>query len=228
VRVEDSKVVGMEALLRWHNDTYGELAPGQFIQWLEKDECFFELGNWILRQALTDGLEIVKDQPDFVVNVNVSYTQFEQNDFRDSLMEILQETGFPPENLYIELTERCEVTDLLSLCDILDFFRSSGIKIALDDFGTGSASLNLLRKLPINCLKIDRTFISNIRTSQTDEVIVEMIIDSANRLGMSVCLEGVENAEIRDYVKKFKVTNHQGYYYSRPVQIEKFKELLTA
>lgn len=228
VRVEDGQVIGMEALLRWHHDAYGDLAPGQFIQWLEKDECFFELGNWILRQALTDGLEIVKKQPDFVVNVNVSYTQFEQNDFRDSLMEILQETGFPPENLYIELTERCEVTDLLSLRDVLDFFRGNGIKIALDDFGTGSASLNLLRKLPINCLKIDRSFISNIRTNQTDEVIVEMIIESANRLGMSVCLEGVENAEIRDYVKKYKVTNHQGYYYSRPVRIEKFKELLTA
>jgi EAL domain-containing protein (putative c-di-GMP-specific phosphodiesterase class I) len=141
-------------------------------------------------------------------------------------MEILQETNFPAQNLCIELTERHQAADLEQLREILEFLCSCGIRIALDDFGTGSASLNLLRTLPINCLKIDRTFVSKIQTDETDEVIVEMIIDSANKLGMGVCLEGIENEEVKDYVSKYDVTSHQGYYYSRPVRIEKFKELL--
>jgi diguanylate cyclase (GGDEF)-like protein len=226
VRAKDGEIVGMEALLRWNKEPYGEVPPGGFIEWLEQEDCFFELGNWIFRQALLDAKEILKDKPDFVVNVNVSYTQLDRSDFRDALMGILEETGFPPQNLYIELTERCRTMDMDRLIEILDFFTSCGIKIALDDFGTGTASMNLLRKLPIDCLKIDRAFISNIQTNLSDEVIVELIIDSANKLGMSVCLEGVENKEICDYVKKYNAKNHQGYYYSRPVRIEKFQELL--
>jgi EAL domain-containing protein (putative c-di-GMP-specific phosphodiesterase class I) len=88
--------------------------------------------------------------------------------------------------------------------------------------------MNLLRELPISCVKIDRAFVSNIQTNHTDEIIVEMVIDSANKLGMSVCMEGVENKELRDYLLKYNVSTHQGYYYSRPVRIEKFMELLDA
>jgi EAL domain-containing protein (putative c-di-GMP-specific phosphodiesterase class I) len=226
VRAEDGKVIGMEALLRWKREPYGNLAPGQFIQWLENDDCFFELGNWILRQAMTDGLEIIKDHPDFLVNVNVSYTQLDRSDFQTSLMQIIRETGFPPQNLYLELTERCRTADVDQLREVLDFFVSYGIKIALDDFGTGTASINLLRLLPISCLKIDRTFLTNIQTNKTDEIIVELVIDSANKLGMSVCLEGVENQQLRDYVQKYNVTNHQGYYYSKPIKIHAFREFL--
>jgi diguanylate cyclase (GGDEF)-like protein/PAS domain S-box-containing protein len=228
VRAQDGRIVGMEALLRWKQEPYGELLPGAFIQWLERDDCIFELGNWILRQSMIDGLEILKQRPDFVVNVNVSYTQLDRSEFRDSLMEILRETGFPPQNLYIELTERCQTMDLEQLRENLNFFCSCGIRIALDDFGTGTASMNLLRELPISCVKIDRAFVSNIQTNHTDEIIVEMVIDSANKLGMSVCMEGVENKELRDYLLKYNVSTHQGYYYSRPVRIEKFMELLDA
>jgi EAL domain-containing protein (putative c-di-GMP-specific phosphodiesterase class I) len=215
----------MEALLRWHQEPYGEVPPGAFIEWLEQDDCFYELGNWILLQALTDGVKMVREQPDFIVNVNVSYTQFERGDFRDNVMDILWKTGFPPENLCIELTERCKMLDVERLRQMLDFFGSYGIKVALDDFGTENSSLNLLRELPIQCLKIDRTFISNIQTNRNDEIIVEMVIDGANKLGVDVCLEGIENEELRDYVKKFNADSYQGYFYSRPVRIEDFQLL---
>jgi diguanylate cyclase (GGDEF)-like protein len=218
----DGRIRGMEALLRWHQEPYGEVPPGAFIEWLEQDDCFYELGNWILLQALTDGVKMVKEQPDFIVNVNVSYTQFERGDFRDNVMDILWKTGFPPENLCIELTERCKMLDVERLRQMLDFFGSYGIKVALDDFGTENSSLNLLRELPIQCLKIDRTFISNIQTNRNDEIIVEMVIDGANKLGVDVCLEGIENEELRDYVKKFNADSYQGYFYSRPVRIEDF------
>jgi diguanylate cyclase (GGDEF)-like protein/PAS domain S-box-containing protein len=226
VEADTNRIIGMEALLRWHGEPYGEVMPGEFIQQLEQDECFFDLGNWILTQALTDGLPIVKAQPDFRVSVNVSYTQLDRADFRDCVDEILKKTGFPPENLYLELTERRSTTDMQNARTVLEFFRSRGVKIALDDFGTGTASMNLLRTLPINCLKIDRSFISNIQENRTDEVIVETVIQSADKLGMRVCLEGIENQQLRDYVRKFRGTTHQGYYYSKPIPIDQFHDLL--
>jgi diguanylate cyclase (GGDEF)-like protein len=226
VEADSGEIIGMEALLRWHGDTYGEVMPGAFIQQLEQDECFFDLGNWVLTQALTDGLPILKTRPDFKVSVNVSYTQLDRSDFRDAVDEILTRTGFPPENLYLELTERRRSSDVVQAREVLEFFRSRGVQIALDDFGTGTASMNLLRNLPINCLKIDRTFISNIRENRTDEVIVETVIESADKLGLRVCLEGIETEELRDYVRKFPANTHQGFYYSRPVPIDQFVELL--
>jgi diguanylate cyclase (GGDEF)-like protein len=225
VNASDGRIQGMEALLRWHNESYGEVPPGAFIEWLEQDDCFYELGNWILFQALTDGVKMVREQPDFIVNVNVSYTQFERGDFRDMVMDILSKTGFPPQNLCIELTERCKTLDVERLRQMLGFFGCQGIKVALDDFGTENSSLNLLRELPIQCLKIDRTFISNIQTNRSDEIIVEMVIDGAKKLGVDVCLEGIENEELRDYVNKFDADSYQGYFYSRPVRIEDFQLL---
>jgi EAL domain-containing protein (putative c-di-GMP-specific phosphodiesterase class I)/GGDEF domain-containing protein len=226
VQAQTGHVVGMEVLLRWHREPYGELSPASFIPWLEQDDCFYELGNWIIRQALRDSREILKERPDFVVNINVTYSQLEKEDFRSSLMAILEEEQFPPENLYLELTERFQPTDVEQIRDLLEFFEGKGIRVALDDFGTGTASLNLLRQLPIDCLKIDRTFISEIETNRTDEVIVEMVIDNARKLGLSVCLEGIENQHLRDYVRQYKANTHQGYYYSRPVRIDQFRQYL--
>ena len=226
VRDGDGKTIGMEALLRWRQDLYGEVSPGAFIPWLENDTCFFELGNWILHQALTDGKKIVEAFPEFVINVNISYTQLERKGFREAVMQILQDTGFPPQNLCIELTERCRNLNTEFLKGELSFFRSHGIKIALDDFGTGASSFNLLRELPIDCLKIDQTFISNIQASETDQTIVESVIQCANKLGIRICIEGIETKQISEFVEKYKADTHQGYFYSRPVRIEKFVEML--
>lgn len=226
VREGDNKTIGMEALLRWRQDLYGEVSPGIFIPWLENDTCFFELGNWILEQALTDGKKIVEEYPEFVINVNVSYAQLERSGFRDAVMDILEKTGFPPKNLCIELTERCRNLNTEFLRNELNFFRSKGIQIALDDFGTGASSLNLLRELPIDCLKIDQTFIAHIQANNTDQTIVESVIQCANKLGIKVCIEGIKTKQISDFVEKYKADTHQGYFYSRPVRIEKFVEML--
>jgi EAL domain-containing protein (putative c-di-GMP-specific phosphodiesterase class I)/GGDEF domain-containing protein len=228
VNAQTGRIKGVEALLRWRNDTYGELAPGQFIQWLEQNDCFFELGNWILRQAMTDALPLVKEHPEFLLSVNVTYSQIERSDFLGNFTQILEQTGFPPENLYIELTERTNPQDITNLRRELDYFSQKGVKIALDDFGTGSASLNLLRQLPIDRLKIDSQFVAHIQTNRTDEIIVESVIDSANKLGISVCVEGIETEQLRDYVQKYNVDTLQGYYYSRPVDIRQVQALLGA
>ena len=226
VEADARKIIGMEALLRWNREPYGEVPPGRFIPWLENDPCFFELGNWILEQALTEGKHIIKDNPDFVINVNVSATQLERRKFRESVMGILQKTGFPAKNLCLELTERCRAMDKEYLKGEIHFLRSNGIKVALDDFGTGQSSLELLCEFPFDLLKIDRGFVRDIEMNRAAQVVVDSIVQCANGLGMQVCLEGVENEQLRDFIRQYGAHSHQGYLYSRPIRMEQFMELM--
>ena len=226
IDVKTGKPAGMEALIRWKGKLYGEVSPCMFIPWLENDACFFELGNWILMQAIHDAKPIVNVNPDFMVNVNVSYSQFNRTGFRDTVIDILRVTEFPPQNLCIELTERCKGLNLKFLQGEMKFFRDAGIKIALDDFGTGFSSLNLLRELQIDFLKIDQTFVSGILTNKVDQILVDTVISCAKKLDISVCIEGIENAEIRDFVKQYNPELYQGYYYSKPITIDKLMEFI--
>lgn len=226
VCAENGKIIGAEALLRWKSDDLTEVSPNRFIPFMETDPCFYELGNWILRQALSDMKKVIDIYPDFKINVNISYSQLERSGFRNSVVNILNDTGFPAKNLCMELTERCRNINTGYLKNELEFFRNHGIDIALDDFGTGAASLNLLSKLPIDCLKIDREFISNIQTNKSDKVIVETIIQCAKKLGMRVCVEGIEDTCLRQYILNYKADIHQGYHYSKPVTFDRFMELM--
>ena len=227
VEANAGKIIGMEALLRWNREPYGEVPPGRFIPWLENDPCFFELGNWILEQALSEGKNIIHENPHFVINVNVSATQLERRKFRESVMEILQRTGFPAKNLCLELTERCRAMDKEYLNEEIHFLRSNGIKVALDDFGTGQSSLELLCEFPFDCLKIDRGFVRDIEINHAAQVVVDSIVQCANGLGMQVCVEGVENEQLRDFIRQYGAHSHQGYLYSRPIRMEQFMKLLT-
>ena len=122
VSVKSGKMTGMEALLRWRGDPYGNVSPNEFIPWLEKDPIFYDLGNWILRQAMTEGKRVQKDFPKFQMHVNLAYTQLEREEFRTDLLNIIEETGFPPENLCLELTERCRLLKMEQLRDAMIFF----------------------------------------------------------------------------------------------------------
>ena len=226
VEARNGRICGMEALLRWSSKEFGEVSPGRFIPVLEKDPAFFALGNWILRKALTDAKPIVEQDPHFFLNVNVSYAQIERSGFRDSVMEILQQTGYPPANLCLELTERCRSLDMEYLRAELQFFRSRGIRISLDDFGTGVSSLNLICDLPVDGLKIDQGFILHILENQNAQMVVEATIGLTRKLGIDVCLEGVENRQIRDFVLRYPADHHQGFHYARPQPIEMFRQHL--
>ena len=220
------KIIGAEALIRWKNDMYGEVSPYRFIPYLESHPCFYTLGIWIIRQALTDAKEIMKTLPDFFINVNMSYSQLERKGFKEEVVRILEELDFPKNHLQLQLTESCRNLDLKYLKEQLDYFRAHDIKIALDDFGTGSSTINLLCDLPISCVKIDQSFILDILKKDNNQVIVDTTAQCARRLGISVCLEGVENEEIKEFVERYSAAYHQGYYYSRPVVYEKFVEFL--
>ena len=226
VRPEDGRILGVEALLRWKSPIFGEVSPGRFIPVLEKDACFFTLGNWILRQALTEARPILDGDPHFFLNVNIAYTQIERRGFRDSLMDILSETGYPPQNLCLELTERCRSMDMEYLRGELQFFRSRGIRVALDDFGTGVSSMNLICDLPVDGLKIDQSFVLHILENKNTQLVVEGTIDLARKLGIDICLEGVENQQIRDFVLRYPADHHQGFYYAHPQPIGVFLQYL--
>ena len=220
------KIRGMEALLRWELEPYGMVSPGVFMEWLEEDPCIFDLGNWILRTALTDVQKLRKETEGFFVNVNVAAAQLERREFRSAVMNILKETGAKPEELCLELTERCRDLDIHFLRGEVEFFHSQGIKIALDDFGTGNSSLSLALELPFDELKVDMSFIRDIKQKPQNQAMVQSIVDYARRTNTETCIEGIENKEVSDYIEKFGSTWQQGYYYSKPVPIDRFEEVL--
>ena len=222
ISAKEERLVGMEALLRWRHETFGEVPPGMFIPWLENDACFYELGNWILEKALTEGKPILEKYPDFVINVNIAYTQLENVGFKDAVEGILSKTGFPAKNLCLELTERCRVLDKEYLKCEIEYFKSIGIKIAIDDFGTGFSSLNLLSELPVDTLKIDRGFVLNIEERPANQAIVEAVSLCARKLGVKVCIEGVETRKLIDFLEQYGAYSYQGYYYSKPIRREEF------
>ena len=221
------KIIGAEALVRWKNPVFGAVSPGRFVPYLESHPCFYDLSLWVLKQAVIDSKKILEKVPSFFINVNMSYSQLERESFKTDVIRVLDEVGYPKDHLQLELTERCRNLDLDYLREQLSFFRSHGIKIALDDFGTGSSTISLLCDLPINCVKIDQTFILHILDKSNNPVIVDSTVQCAKRLGLNVCLEGVENQEIKDFIGQYSANYHQGYFYSKPVELDMFCELLS-
>ncbi len=216
------KVIGAEALLRWKQEPYGVVPPDSFIPWLENDPSFIQVGSWVLRQAIEETRPMWQAGPDFVLNVNIADTQLEHKGFRDDVLNILDETGCPAEHLCLELTERCRHMDLDYLADELKFFRSHGITIAIDDFGTGSSSLTLLLQLPVDELKVDRSFMLKIFTDQNYRYMMEGILHTARKGGFSTCVEGIETKEEYELISSLGGDCYQGYYASRPVEIADF------
>ena len=220
------KIIGAEALIRWRNPVYGEVSPGRFVPYLESHSCFYDLSIWILRRAVQDMKEIIEKYPRFFVNVNMSYSQLERPEFVKEVINIITEMDFPAKNLQLELTERCRNLDIKYLREQLTFLREYGIKIALDDYGTGNSTINLLCELPITSVKIDQTFILNILNKGSNQVVVDSTVQCAKRLGLTVCLEGVETQEIKDFIGQYSANYHQGYFYSRPIEFSKFRSII--
>ncbi|MCR5649750.1 MAG: EAL domain-containing protein [Lachnospiraceae bacterium] len=223
VDADTNSVQGMEALLRWRDKRYGVVPPNDFIPWLERDPIFFELGNWILKQAMHDTKALIERNPQFVVNVNLAYPQLQRSDFKTALNRILKEEDFPAENLKLELTERCRLRDMNLLRNDMIFFKSTGMQTALDDFGTGYSALSLLTELPVDQVKIDRSFVINIENDMPKQCLLRAITTCTTELGKKVCVEGVETDAMRKYLKEnFSVSFFQGYLYSKPIELNEF------
>jgi diguanylate cyclase (GGDEF)-like protein len=221
------EVVGAEALVRWKKEPYGIVPPFKFIEWMETDPSMYNLGNYVLRTALSETLPILDDKPDFFVNVNISAKQLERPQFRGAVQQILKDTGFPANHLCMELTERCRDFPVETLQQEVEYFQSLGIRMAMDDYGTGSASSGIVMNLPMDEIKIDMSFIRGIMDNPKNQAMVHSIVDFANKSDMYTCLEGVENEELQNYLRGFGATWFQGYYYAKPLPIEKLKEKIS-
>ena len=227
VEAMTGKTAGMEALLRWSSDTLGNIPPNQFISWLEKDGKFSELGRWIFRQALRDAAPIIKERPDFIVNINIAYPQIQRDEFIDEVARILEEEGVPAQNVKFELTERCKLLNVEMLRNKMISVKSMDAQVALDDFGTGYSALDLLINLPVDQIKIDRSFVLDIQENLEKQSLLRAITGCAKELGKTVCVEGIEEEDLEIYLQKnFYVNLFQGYYYSKPIKIDEFKKWL--
>lgn len=223
---KSGRMIGAEALVRWCREPYGIVSPVRFIEWMETDPAMYDLGNFVLRTALRETVELLAILPEFVLNVNVSARQMEREEFRAQVLRILEETGFPAEHLCLELTERCRDMPLEVIKREVEFFQGCGIRMAMDDYGTGSASSGIVLCAPMDEIKLDMSFIRGITEDVKKQAMVKSIVDFANSCGMSTCLEGVETEELQNYLRLYQATWFQGYFYSKPVGIGKLRELV--
>ena len=226
VHAQTGEIAGAEALVRWKKEPYGIVPPGMFIDWLESNPCMYDLGNFVLKQALTDAVEFRKSNPDFFINVNMSAKQLERKTFCGVVMALLKETGFPAGQLCLELTERCRSMPVSVMEEKLLYLKQHGVRLAMDDYGTGSASSSVLLQTPMDEIKIDMSFIRGITDNQTKQALVRSMVDFANKADLKSCLEGVEDEKRQNYLRSFGATWFQGYYYSRPVQAAAMQKLL--
>ena len=169
--------------------------------------------------------KILEQRPDFVINVNLSYTQLEKLDFVDMVLSTIEEVGFPPEHLCLEVTERCRLLDMGLLKNIVVNLRGHGVQMALDDFGTGFSSVGLVKNLPFDVIKIDRSFVMKIEEDRKERELIENFVNVASTFGARVCVEGIETEGMKNILKKYRVKSFQGYYYAKPMPLEDFLKM---
>ena len=228
VDADNEYIKGMEALLRWKDEDGKVVPPDLFIPILENDPLFPELGKWILKEALLAAKPILEYRPDFTVNVNLSYSQIERADFLDTVFSVVREIGVPNENICLEITERCRLLDMELLKNVVVNLRGKGIKVALDDFGTGFASVGLLKDITFDIIKIDRSFVLHVDRDRKEQALVDSFSSLAESFGTKICVEGIENAAMREVLINYNVQSFQGYYYSRPVEIDEIIDKIKA
>ena len=229
VNIFNNQIMGAEVLLRWQHPAQGMIPPLRFIPVAEETGQILTIGQWALRKGLTQFNEWKKsgyNLNDKFLTVNVSLRQFRQANFVQQVVETLEETEFNPAALKLEITESVVMTDIEDTIAKMRTLKSHGISFAIDDFGTGHSSLAYLKRLPLDVLKIDKSFVQDITNSPDDAVIVDTIIAMANHLGLEVIAEGVETeAEIK-FLQEHGCGCYQGYYFSKPLPADAFAGLL--
>lgn len=220
-------IYGVEALLRWNHPEEGMISPSVFIPLAEKTGLIIPIGNWVLETACK---QIKKWQTlhykDICISVNVSAIQIQAENFVETVANVIEKTGIKPEMLEIEITESSIMEDTIENIMKLNELKDIGVGISLDDFGKGYSSLNYLKILPIDTLKVDKSFIQNIEYDPKEKVITESIIRMSKALGLTVLAEGIENETQNVLLCELDCDAMQGFYFSRPLPIEELEKLL--
>ncbi len=225
-QIADGEIVGAEALVRWMRPARGLVSPAEFIPLAEENGLILPLGQWILEAACKQLAAWAKrpEMAHLTIAVNVSARQFRQPDFVDQVQVVLGNTGANPHRLKLELTESLLASDLDEVAEKMFVLKSKGVGFSLDDFGTGYSSLSYLKLLPLDQLKIDRTFVRDVLIDPNDAAIATTIITLAQSLGLGVIAEGVETASQREFLANAGCHAYQGYFFSRPLPIEAFEK----
>ncbi len=225
IDAKSNTIMGAECLLRWHHPENGFVSPEYFVPIAENMGLIVPIGNWVLHEACMQASHWVKNvNSELKVSVNVSARQFTDDGLKDAIVSALSISGLNPKNLILEITESMLMGDVEHNAKILNEIKSLGVSFSLDDFGTGYSSLSYLKKLPIDELKIDRSFLTDVPDSDDDNAIVKAIIALAHSLGQTVVAEGVENKEQLEFLKKLECDIIQGYYFSKPLTYDDFIE----
>ena len=227
-QVERGRVTGAEALIRWNHPTRGLVMPDAFISLAEESRLILPMGNWVLEAACTQIAVWARQRQTarLIVSVNISALQFRQPEFVEQVLSALARTGANPKNLRLELTESILVENIEEVIAKMTQLRLHGLRFSLDDFGTGYSSLAYLKRLPLDCLKIDRSFVRDILVDSTSGAIAQTVISLGRAMAMSVIAEGVETEEQRSFLAALGCHAFQGYLFSRPVSLEQLEPLL--
>lgn len=227
IDINEGRIVGAEALLRWHSPELGNISPNVFIPLAESIGIINDIGTWVINNACCEAVLWQKlSNQKTQVSVNVSPQQFRTGTLLSSVQDALETCGLPGHLLELEITESLLVQDSDKPLSILEHLNDSGISVALDDFGTGYSSLSYLSRFPLQVLKIDRLFIRDLEENKNSRALVDAIIAMAHSMNLEIVAEGVENKEQLDFLRKRNVKIIQGFYFSPPVPAEEFRSLL--
>jgi len=224
--MDNEQIQGLEALVRWNNERLGFVSPGEFIPYAEETGLIIPLSEVILEKACEAVIQMQKYGWKIPVAINISSIHFKQHNFLDSIQTILERYNMPANNFEIEVTERTVMNSANETVSKLVRLKQLGFKISIDDFGTGYSSLSYLVRFPLDCLKIDRSFIQHIGSLDEKQAVVDAIIQMSHRLKMKVVAEGVEQAQQVDILRKMNCDIIQGYYYSKPLPLNDLMEFM--
>ena len=217
---------GAEALIRWNHPVRGILMPGDFLDVAEDSGLIEEIGAWVLSTAaghIAQGL-VAGDAEDFHISVNVSARQLRSGDFVEGVRSVLSRPGVSPRNLELEITESVLIEDLETSMAVLQRIADLGVEIVIDDFGTGYSSFTYLKQLPISTLKVDKSFLQGVPAGEKDSRLLKALIQMARNMDFLVVVEGVETAEQADACCRFGADVLQGFFYARPMPLERFRD----
>lgn len=228
--IKQKRIIGAETLLRWNHPLLGMVSPVDFIPLAEETNLIIPIGEWLMEEVCRF---IAKWNRDFFhplnyISLNISVKQLQQMNFTDKVVQIMGKYNIPPKSLVFEITENVLIGDFNTIAETVSDLRKKGIPFALDDFGTGYSSLTYLKKLELDIIKIDRSFIIDIIKDQNDSTLVEAILTIAENFEMKVVAEGVEDIEQIDHMTRMGCRFFQGYYYSRPMPAHEFEKLISS
>ncbi|NJN52534.1 MAG: EAL domain-containing protein, partial [Gammaproteobacteria bacterium] len=227
VRLRDNRIIGVEALIRWHHPERGLLSPDQFIGVAEDTGVIVGIGSWVIEAACAAARTLSASAGTPIqMGVNISPRQFRDPDLIRTIRRSIRESAIAPEQLELEITETMLMEDADTVLFTIERLRELGVRVAIDDFGTGYSSLNYLKRFPIDTVKIDRSFVMEIPTNNEDMAITTAVIAMAHRLNLEVVAEGIETTDQLKFLAEHDCEFGQGYLFSRPIPLAEIQKLL--